>query len=301
MQQKSTGALMKFLSVKHLVIVALFAASIPVVAQKKVDQSKGFTEYETFQGTINSDSRLLKLDSTIGWDFNKNFGVFGGVPLYFTNVPASTTTTGNTTTTTASSSSNGLGNAYVGMVFRAPGKSLDYAGALTVYAPTGSTANGLSTGRVGVDFSNHFSHSFNKFTPFLDAGAANTVPDSQFTTRAFTSLGAIAHLEEGADYEIFKRTYAGISGYQIVPFGTQKIVSKLDGKGQGGNPFDGNTQATGTGLTRENGFNAWVDYEPSPFWRAEIGFSRSTTFNLNSLAFNLRFNVGRMLRSKKSS
>lgn len=289
---------MKFLSIKNLALLALFAASLPVVAQKKADPYKGFTEYETFQGSINSDSRLLKLDSTIGWDFNRNFSVFGGIPLYFTNVPASTTTTGGTTTST---SSNGVGNAYVGMVYRAPGKSVDYAGAITAYAPTGSTANGLSTGRVGVDFSNHFSHSFNKFTPFLDAGAANTVPDSQFTTRAFTSLGAIVHLEEGADYKIAKRTYAGISGYQIVPFGTQKIVSKLDGQGQGGNPFDNNTQATGTGLTRENGFNAWVDFQPSPFWRAEIGFSRSTTFNLSSLAFNLRLNVGRMLRSKKSS
>lgn len=291
---------MRFLSFRYFAIIALLGACATAFAQK-ADQQKGFTEYETFQGTINSDSRLLKLDSTIGWDFNKNFSVFGGVPLYFTSVPASTTTTGNTTTTTASSSSNGLGNAYVGMAFRAPGKSLDYAGALTVYAPTGSAANGLSTGRAGVDFSNHFSHSFNKLTPFVEAGAANTVPDSQFTTRAFTSLGAIAHLEEGADYEIVKHTYLGVSGYQIVPFGNQKIVSKLDGKGQGGNAFDNAPQASGSSLTRENGFNTWVDYEPSRFWRAEIGFTRSTTFNLSSLAFNLRFNVGRMLRSKKSS
>ena len=32
---------------------------------------KGFTEFETVQGTLNSDSRLFKIDSTVGWDFNK--------------------------------------------------------------------------------------------------------------------------------------------------------------------------------------------------------------------------------------
>lgn len=287
---------MRFLSFRYFAIVALLALCAPVFAQQK-----GFTEYETFQGTINSDSRLLKLDSTIGWDFNKYFGVFGGVPLYFTSVPSSTTTTGTTTTTTASSSSHGMGNAYMGMAFRAPNKTLDYAGVLTVYVPTGNTTNGLSTGSAAVDFSNHFSHSFSKFTPFVEVGVSNTVPDSQFTTRAFTSQGTITHLEEGADYEIIKHTYIGGSGYQIFPFGSQTIFSKLDGKGKGGNAFDNAPQATGNNLTRENGFNAWVGFEPSPYWRAEVGFTRSTTFNLSSLAFNLRLNVGRMLRSKKSS
>lgn len=263
---------------------------------------KGFTEYETFQGTVNSDSRLFKIDSTVGWDFNKHFGVFGGVPIYFANVPASTTTTG---TTTPSSNHTGIGNVYVGMLFRAPNPRLDYAGAITVSAPTGSTSNGFSTGRAGVDFSNHISHSFNKFTPFLDAGASNTVPDSAFTTRQFTSLGAIVHLEEGADYEVVKHTYVGASGYQIVPFGNQKVFSKLvdqggTGKG-GGNPFDNAAVSSGNNLTRENGFNAWVGFEPAPLWRAEIGFTRSLTFNLNSFAFNLRFNVGKMLRARKSS
>jgi len=240
---------------------------------------------------------LLKLDSTIGWDFNKHFGVFGGVPLYFAH-------TSSTATGTTSTSNNGLGNAYVGMVFRAPNTPLNYVGAITVSAPTGSTNNGLSTGRAGLDFSNHISHSFSRFTPFLDAGVSNTVPDSQFTTRPFTSLGVITHWEEGADFEVVKHTYIGASGYQILPFGNQKVFSKLVGKGQGGggqggNSFDNNAETTGNDLTRENGFNAWVGFEPTPLWRAEIGFTRSVTFDLNSVAFNLRFNVGRMLRSGK--
>ncbi|MGE5324727.1 MAG: hypothetical protein ACM3SW_17810 [Actinomycetota bacterium] len=290
-------------SFKILGFVALLAACTTAFSQ--VDAQKGFTEYETFQGTVNSDNRVFKIDSTAGWDFNKHFGIYGGVPMYFVNVPSSATTAGTTTTTTASTSSHGLGDAYVGMAFRASNPSLDYAGVLNVSAPTGSKSKGLSTGRAGVDFTNRISHSFNRFTPFFTGGLSNTVPDSTLSTRPFTSLGAVTHLEEGADYRIIKYTYVGGSAYQIVPFGNQKIFSKLvDGGGQGGgqgkNTFDNNAQASGTGITRENGFNAWVGFQPTPMWQAELGYSRSATFNFNSLAFNLRFNVGRMLRSKKS-
>ena len=293
------------LSFKTLTLLALLIACRPAFSQNS-DTQKGFTEFETFQGTVNSDSRLFKIDSTVGWDFNKHFGIFGGVPFYFASVPSSTTTAGTTTTTTSSTSSHGIGNVYAGMAFRAPSSKLDYAGALTVSAPTGSTNNGLSTGRAGVDFTNRFAHSFSKLTPFFEGGLANTVPDTAFSTRPFTSLGAIAHLEEGADYEIVKHTYVGFSGYQIVPFGNQKIFSKLvqqggQGTGKGGNTFDKNAETSGNDITRENGFNTWVGFEPTAMWRAEIGFTRSTTFNLNSFAFNLRFNVGRMLRSRKSS
>jgi hypothetical protein len=285
---------------KALTFFAVLAVCTPAFSQ--VDSQKGFTEYETFQGSVNSDNHVFKIDSTMGWDFNKHFGVYGGVPFYFASVPSSTTATG---TTTASSSNNGIGDAYLGMSFRAGNPSLDYAGSLTVSAPTGDTSKGLSTGRAGVDFTNRISHSFHRFTPFFSGGLSNTVPDASFTTRPFTSLGAITHLEEGADYQIIRHTYLGFSGYQIVPFGSQKIFSKLvnqggQGSGSGKNSFDNNAQTTGTGITRENGFNVWLGFEPTPLWRAEIGYSRSATFDLNSLAFNLRFNVGKMLRSKRS-
>jgi hypothetical protein len=296
MLAKNHRRVMRFLSYKNLAIALVLALCTSALGRA---QDKGFTEYETFQGTVNSENRVLKLDSTVGWNFNKYFGIFGGVPVYFAGTASTTTATG----TTASTSHTGMGNAYAGMLFRAPNKTLNYAGALTVYMPTGSTTNGFSNGTAGVDFSNHVSHSFHKFTPFFDFGFANTLPDSQFTTRQFTSTGTITHLEEGADYEIVRHVYLGASGYQIVPFGSQTIFSRVDGGGGGSgkNPFDNVPQATGNDLTREHGFNAWVGFEPNSLWRAEIGFTRSATFDLNSLAFNLRFNVGRMLRSKKST
>jgi hypothetical protein len=298
---------MKF-SFKFFATAALLAGAAmiaqgqnaPVPSQTKIDDSKGITGFESFQGTINSDSRIFKLDSNLGWDFNKHFGVFAGVPVYFANVPSSTTTTGATTTTTGSTSNNGLGNVYMGFALKAPNPTLDYAMAVTASAPTGSTSKGFSTGRAGLDWTNRFEHAFDRLTPFFEGGLSNTVPDSAFMTRPFTSLGAVSHLEEGAEYQLVKRFYAGGSGYQIVPFGNQKVFSKLDGKGSGKNPFDHNTVSSGNDLTRENGFNTWVAFEPTSIMRLELGYTRSMTFDLSSFAFNLRMNVGKMLRSRRN-
>jgi len=294
----------KFFAVALLAMgTSLFAQGQPRSSpqnQVQLESEKGITGFESFQGTINSDNRVFKIDSNLGWDFNKHFGVFGGVPVYFANVPASTTTTGTTTTSTASSTNSGIGNVYLGFTMKAPNPSLDYASAVTVSAPTGSTSKGFSTGRVGIDWTNRFEHSFDRLTPFFEGGLSNTVPDSAFLARPFTSLGAISHLEEGAEYQMVKHLYAGGSGYQIVPFGSQKVFSKISGKGSGKNPFDNNAVSTGNDLTRENGFNTWVAMEPTSIVRLELGYTRSMTFDLSSFAFNLRMNVGKMLRSKRN-
>ncbi len=271
-----------------------------VPGQSKIDDSKGITGFESFQGTINSDSRIFKIDSNLGWDFNKHFGIFAGVPVYFANVPSTTTTTGATTPTNPSTSNNRLGNVYMGFALKAPNPALDYAMAVTASAPTGSTSKGFSTGRATFDWDNRFEHSFDRLTPFFEGGFGNTVPDAKFQTRQFTSLGGISHLEEGAELQLVKRFYAGGSGYQIVPFGNQKVFSKLDGKGSGKNTFDKNAVASGNDLTRENGFNTWVAFEPTQIVRLEFGYTRSMTFDLSSFAFNLRMNVGRMLRSRRN-
>jgi hypothetical protein len=300
---------MKVFTFKCLVI-ALLAANVSLLAQgqtqpspnsrAQVDSEKGITWFESFQGTINSDSRIYKIDSSLGWDFNKHFGVFVGVPAYFANVPSSTITNGTTTTTSASFTNSGIGNAYLGFTLKASSPKLYYGSAVTAYAPTGSAAKGFSTGRVGVDWTNRFEHTFHRLTPFFEGGLSNTVPDSAFLARPFTSLGAISHLEEGAEYQLTKHFYAGGSGYQIVPFGSQKVFSKLNGKGKGKNPFDTATVSTGNDLTRENGFNTWVGLEPSSIVRLELGYTRSMTFDLSSFAFNLRMNVGKMLRPKQN-
>ena len=305
---------MRFFSFLSTFFAIVLATIISCEAQttakpsSSAESNSGFTEIESFQGTVNSSERLFKLDSTIGWDFNRHFGIFAGVPVYFVNVPATTITTGTTTTRIPGTSNNGLGNVYLGLAFHAPNPTLDYSGEITGGAPTANTKKGLSSGRATVDWDNRVEHSFNRLTPFVEAGVGNTVPDSRLFTRAFTSLGFIAHFEEGGEWELIKRVSVGGSAYEIVPAGNQKIFSRLvasggaaQGTGKHGRVFETAATASGNGLTRENGFNALIAFDPSPIWRLEVGYTRSITFDIDSFAFNLRMNVGKLLRPKRPS
>src|SRR5438270_5048583 len=288
-------------------LALLSAISAMAQNQPQPEFQKGFTGFESFQGSLNSDSKMFKLDSSAGYDFNKHFGLFAGMPLYFANTQTVTTQVNcNTTTTTQNVTNNGFGNAYFGLVMRAPNKTLDYSSTLTFATPTGSTSKGFSSGRANAHWTNRFEHAFNRLTPFFEGGLSNAVPDSQLFTRPFTSLGMLTHLEEGGEVELVKHFSVGGSGYEIVPFGNQKIFSKIVGKGQSGkgkgkNSFDQAAETSGSGLTRENGFNSWIAFDPAPMWRLELGFSRSATFDLNSFAFNLRMNLGKLARSRRTS
>jgi len=300
---------MKTTQIKSAILAAILLAATSAIAQAPAtpEFQKGFTGFEAFQGSLNSDSKMFKFDSNVGYDFNKHFGLFAGMPFYFANTQTVTTqVNGTAVTTTQDVTNNGLGNAYFGLALRAPNKTLDYSSTITMAAPTGSTTKGFSSGRANADWTNRLEHSFNRLTPFFEGGLSNAVPDSSLFTRPFTSLGTLTHFEEGGELEVIRHFAFGGSGYEIVPFGNQKIFSKIVGKGQNGtgkgkNTFDQAAEASGTGLTRENGFNTWIAFDPTPVWRVELGFTRSATFDLNSFAFNLRMNLGKLARSRRTA
>jgi|SRR5713101_59559 len=334
-------------------IVAL-GMSVSAMGQDspQVDEEKGFTAIESFQGSLNSSNKLLRLDSTLGYDFNKHFGVFAGVPLYYSNVLDTSLTT-STTGAAVRRTNDGVGNVYLGLAFRLPHPEWSFTSTVTAAAPTGSTKKGYSTGRVSVDWSNRFGRTFHRITPFIGAGLANTVSDTPLVTRPFTSLGVVGHLEEGAIYDLGHHFSVGASAYQILPSGSQTVFSQVilpdqsqggnagrgnngnagqgnngngqgnsgnNGKGNNGNrgnssnapggngnagrgnpnrPFELASVTIGTGLTRENGFDAWVGYEPSQLWHVEVGYARSMTFDFSSFTFNLSLDIGRLIRSRK--
>ncbi len=261
------------------------------------DPMKGFNAYENFRGMINHSGTLLKLDSTLGYDFNRYFGVFAGVPLYFAS--DSSNTTGQTRI-----HDTGAGDLYFGLDAYAPNRYVDYSSTLTISAPTGSVRKGFSPGEATVDWNNRFRHKIGRLAPFVAAGVGNTVPDSELVTRDFISLGNVSHFEEGVELQIARPVYLGSSAYQIVPFGKQQVFNRFDtatprddGPGKVAPPSRG-PAAIGNDLTKEHGFDAWFGFEPTRIVRVELGYSRSVTFALNSFSFNLGLNVGKLFRSQ---
>jgi hypothetical protein len=103
----------------------------------------------------------------------------------------------------------------------------NYVSSLTATAPTGDKDQGFSTGRVTVDWNNLISRPLSRFTPFANLGVANTVSDTAFFYRPFTTLGIVGHFEGGTSYRLHRSVSVGASAYSIVPSGDQKIYSRV--------------------------------------------------------------------------
>lgn len=289
------------------VLLAL-SASAARAAGGSDDEDKGFSAYEEFRGSSSNLGQVLILDSSVGYDFNKYWGTDVGVPVYF--IRPSTSMTSSTTTTTGTTGgtqwNNGLGDPYVDLRLTVLNPLVNYQSILTGTVPVADSTHGFGTGRVGVDWLNHFDHSFFfGLKPFVDVGLANGVLDTRFLTRPyrlgrpFRSLGFISDFEGGATYKVFPGVRVGASAYAIEPAGQQKIFSRLIRRGQNasGSPqhnqvFATQNETTGSAdITRDNGFSAWVGLGLSRFFDATAGYNRSVRFAENAFIFSIGIDV----------
>jgi hypothetical protein len=269
---------------RYLLLVVVLPAFLAVSAAAQARPQgttkgagqNGLTWTETFEGSGNSDGFITDINSTVGYAFGKHFAIDMGVPYLF--FQPSTSKTGAT-------SASGTGNPYLGLTYSGKGSALDFSTSLNSAVPTASTAKGLSTGHVTVDWSNHFAHEFDMFTPFVEVGLANSIPDTRFLHRPYISYGDVAHFEGGSELDLGDKFSVTASGYYILPWGPQQIF--LHGTKNSSGPTKG-----GVSLTRDDGMNLGIDYDLTRSLDLSAGYSRSVYNSLNTFSFGLEVNVG---------
>src|SRR5713101_7306791 len=268
-----------------LVVLLPALLAVSAVAQARPQATKGaeqngFTWTETYEGSGNTDGFITDVNSTVGYAFGKHFAMDMGVPYFF--FQPSTSKTGAT-------SASGMGNPYLGLTYIAKGSALDFSTSLNGATPTASTAKGLSTGHVTVDWSNHFAHEFDLFTPFVNVGLANSIPDTRFLHRPYISYGDVAHFEGGSELDLGDKFSLTASGYYILPWGPQQIF--LRGIKSSSGPTKG-----GVSLTRDDGINLGIDYNLTRSLDLSAGYSRSVYSVLNTFSFGIGVNVSSLLK-----
>ena len=286
-----------------ILVCAVGSSGLAAAQSKSGSPAKddtGFTSYVEFGGTTNSAGQVYELDSSIGYTFTQHFGMDFGVPIYF--VKASSSTTGST-------SGSGVGNPSADLRWKYPHPAVNYATVVTGSAPLGDKNLGLSTGHATFDWTNRFDRGFNRVTPFFEGGFSNTTSDSRLFVRPYTTFGLNTHFREGAEIDVWKIISVGAAGYQIAPFGNQTVFSRVVGapvpNGAGsaaahGRGFNAGHQTSGSAsIASDNGFSAWVDASLNEYIDAELGYTRSIHYDLNSVSFSLGLKVGRLLRAKK--
>jgi hypothetical protein len=287
-----------------VLVIAMMSHGLATAQAKSeaaANYETGFTSYVEFGGSANSLGQIYELDSSAGYSFTPHFGMDFGIPVYFVNSSSSS----------GSTSSSGVGNPSVDLRWKYPHPSVNYTTIVTGSAPWGDKTLGLNTGHATFDWTNHFDHAFNDVVPFVEAGFSNTTADSRLFVRPYTTFGLNAHFRGGMEVDVWKFISVGAAGYDIAPFGNQTVFSRvvgpsstvgaITGTGAGhGLGFNTGHQTTGTStIAADDGFSAWVGATLNKYTDAEIAYTRSVQFNLNSVSFSLGFNLGRLLRESK--
>ena len=284
--------------------------SIAVTAQTAIaGTDKGFMSTASF--TESHDSSLgwaTELDSTAGYDFSRHVNVSAGLPIYLVQPIAQTTGTQQ-----VNNSYNSLGDAFVNLNYKVDGP-LGYAGTVTGTAPTGDTKTGISTGRATFGWNNHFEHEISRFTPFVELGIANSNTTLERLhglgsgvgkhglLNDYASLGAISRFSGGASIDLFRSLTFAASAYDELPFGNQKVYSRLLPKGVAGgvlntrkNPTKFELAALTTGsasIADDNGFETVLSANPTPRIEVAVAYQRSIHNALNTVAFSTSYRFG---------
>jgi hypothetical protein len=246
---------------------------------------------ESFEGSTGASGQEMVLNSSATLHFGR-FSVGAGMPVYFNRsiFPSQATV------------SEGIGDAFVKLGASWNGFLLNYNTVLTGAAPTGDPAKGFGTGHATFDWNNRIDHDFKILIPFVDAGVANSISDTEFFHRPFTSFGYLAHIEAGADVDLTHSFSLLVSGYEIAPWGTQTIISRdvVNGAtgtgGQDGRVFEVNHLTAGPAfINQDNGFTAGLTFHPKPYLDLAVGYTRSISFAFNTFSWRMGINMSGLL------
>ncbi len=307
--------------VLRIVVIAAFAT-----AAWAQEEGSGFTLEMTMDGTANALGTIMRFDPTAGYRINRYVAIEAGIPTYYVK-PSETALP-----YLSAASGGGLGNAHAALRLNFDSTAVTYRPSFTVTAPTGSEERGLSTGQVTWDWNNLIQRTFGRITPYASIGVANTISDSPFFLRPFTTNGFVSHFEGGALASLSRYVSVGASAYAYEPSGEQTVISRVAagdetttpptveppaveppatpvtpgnsqrGRDRGNKPpavWETAPETIGSAeIARDRGASVWMSVAPSPVVSFYAGYSRSTTYALNTVFFGVGINVGAVIKNR---
>lgn len=272
----------------------------------KAEQS-GLLSYIDFGGSSNSSGHIFQFGFSAGYQFNDRVSVTARVPFYFVSATTTSTSTSGGAQQTVLTD-HGIGDPSFSLWLRFPNHVLNYKTGITTWLPVANVSSGFTTGSVLVDWSNQFSRPMGRLLPFGQVDIANTVPDTPLFLLPYTAQGFNARFEGGTKVALTKIVRAGASLYYVLPAGQQQLYSReVAGSGSGGGMTGGMGGSGGMGqaggndgwmnehltvgndLTRDHGFSTWLTANLPHFVDLQIGFTRSSGYNLNTVSFGIGF------------
>lgn len=235
-----------------LVVAILSLGGKSVFAQQTQPYSyeeKGFTAYEDIRVSDSNFGQFLIFDTSFGYQFNNHIGADVGVPVYLIR---------QTFPGQAHQWDYNVGDPYGDLRLTFNNSVLNYDTAFTVSVPANETG-AFSTGRMGLDWFNHFDRPIGRLTPFVNAGLSNGILDTRLLSQpfrladSFKTLGFLGDVEGGLDFRLVRYVSVGGSYYELFPGGDQKVYNGVTNFFLA--PPPGQTISD---VTHDRGYSAWV-------------------------------------------
>jgi len=233
-------------------------------------QERGLTMFEEVRGVESDQGQFGIADTSIGYIFNNHIALDVGEPVFFARA---------TLPNMPHVWKIDAGDPYGDLRLSFDNPWLNYDTVFTVTVPIHGTSV-LSTGRVGLDWFNHFDHSFGRVTPFVNGGVADGILDTTELNQPyrlvqnFRTLGFIGDVEGGMTLRVAPHLRIGGSYYALLPAGTQKVyingVQDLFLLPVGISTSD---------ITHDRGYTAFARVTLSRFLYAEAAYVHSIPLN----------------------
>jgi hypothetical protein len=178
-----------------------------------------------------------------------------------------------------------LGDTVIGLHARFNSRMVHNTTTASFTLPTGDDAEGLGAGKATFDFSDHMEHYFGKTGLLLDFGAGNSSGlFNRLVTNDYTSLGALAHFQQGVVFWLFGRNYVQSVAYEQFPIGNQTVFT-----GPGPPGFPGLTVVFGNGLGHDNGVTTSLGIPIGANLTLSSYYNRSFEQNLDTVSTGITY------------
>ncbi len=260
------------------------------------------------QATSSSLGAVGILNTNLGYGFTPHLTADIGLPLFSTRSPFPLVPNKDWRYTTWI-----IGEPYLDFRYTTHHFGASITSILTGTAPVSTSRRIFSTGRFGVDWTNHLEHNFKGFTPFLNAGASNgtvnrfILPRPYTLARPYQTLGFMSDFEGGASFTVLHHFKFGASAYALEPAGPQKVFSRLvapdstlAGDGHHNRFFDSAFETVGTSqIARDNGYSGWFELGSVRNVSLQVGLTHSVRYAFDSLSIMLNFDGSFLFKERK--
>ena len=256
-------------------------------------EDHGFTFFQEFRGSTSSQGQFTISDTSLGYDFNDHVGLDLGATYYFFRA----TPPGETHVWR-----DRLGDPYFDVRLTFDNHILNYATVFTASVPVAETG-AFSTGRLGLDWFNHFDKPIGRITPYLNVGISNGLLDTRLVSQpfrifdSFTSLGFLADGEAGLTFRLAKRLVIGSSYYALQPSGSQKVYTANGITNFFLSPA-GVSSSTASDFTHDHGYSAFLRLNPTRFMYIEPAYVHSLKFDEDAATVTIGFDLRAMFAGR---